>query len=803
MKISLNWLKEYVSLEEIPDQEIISGLTMSGLEVEDVVNQKELYKGFIVGTVKTKAKHPNADKLSLCTVSTGEQDFQVICGAPNVEAGQKVVFAPIGTIIPKGNFQLSKAKIRGIESFGMICSEAELELSDNHEGIMVLANGFKEGTPITEALELDDIILEIGITPNRPDALSHIGVARDLAAVFNRKFGYPDLKKFKSESHEKIEKLAHVEVIDAGNCPRYAAKVVCEITVKDSPEWLKKRIKKIGMRPINNIVDITNFVMYEYGQPLHAFDLDLLKGKKIVVKSTDKDSSFTTLDSKERKLPPKTLMICDAEKPVAIAGVMGGENSEISSGTRNILIESAYFNPSSIRKTSRALGLSTDASYRFERGIDPSTADAAAERAAQLIVQYAGGKEAEGILDVYPVPIKEKEVRIRFERVSKILGYQVPKEKISYIVEKLGFKVIIKTEEELHIKVPTFRPDIEREIDVIEEIARINGYDNIPAVSKVAITLTKRFDESEFADNIRNAASALGFFEMINNPLQDEKSASLTGNPVKILNPLSNDLAYLRTSLIPGALQTVARNLNSGEKDLFLFEIGNVFNKISSGPIESFSDYTEEENLIFLISGRLNGKEWHSEEKQADFFHLKGALDSFLAKMSLDNVLNDSYYDTANSIYDFYYTKILDDKITGTGGKINKEVLKKFDLSQDVFCFEFNINLLKNVKKKEKRYLEPVKYPKVIRDFAFVFDKSLTFGQVKDFIQQNGSKLLKSVTLFDIFQSESLGSGKQSLAFTLEYYSEGRTLTEQEVDIEFQNLINAVTKKFNAKLRGS
>ncbi len=804
MKISLNWVKEYVNLDGIPDEEIISNLTMSGLEVEDVINEKEIYKGFIVGFVKTKTKHPNADKLSLCTVSTGEQDFQVICGAPNVEAGQKVVFAPVGTIIPKGNFQISKAKIRGIESFGMICSEAELELSDNHERIMVLTNGFKEGTPITEALELNDIILEIGITPNRPDALSHIGVARDLAAVFNRKFQYPDLaEKTKINSHEKIENFARIEVIDTENCPRYAAKVINDVTIKDSPEWLKKRIKKIGMRPINNIVDITNFVMYEFGQPLHAFDLKMLSKNKIVVKSTEKDSLFTTLDSKERKLPPKTLMICDGEKPVAIAGVMGGENSEINNSTKNILIESAYFNPRSIRRTSRALGLSTDASYRFERGIDPSTAGIAAERAAQLILQYAGGKAAEGILDVYPERIKEKEVRIRFERVGKILGYEVLKEKISDIVSKLGFKIIHESETGLHLLVPTYRPDIEREIDVIEEIARINGYDNIPAVSKISITLSSRFDESEFTDSIRNTACALGFYEMINNPLQDEKSAGLTGNPVKILNPLSSDLAFLRTSLIPGALQTVARNLNFGEKDLFLFEIGNVFNKVSPGSIGSFSDFIEEEKLIFLISGRLNKKEWNSEEKRVDFYYLKGFIESFITKMSLDNVLNDSYYHKADSMYDFYFTKSLNDKAAGIGGKINDNVLKKFDISQDVYCFEFNINLLKEIKKKEKVYSEPVKYPKVIRDFAFVFDKSLTYEQVKNFIHENGSKLLKSVSLFDIFQSESLGSDKQSFAFTLEYYSEDRTLTEEEIDKEFQNLINAVTKKFNAKLRGS
>ena len=370
MKISLNWLKNYVDLKDISTKEIVDKLTMSGLEVEDVIDQSTMYENFVVGFVKEKAKHPNADKLSLCKVSIGDEEFQVICGAPNVDAGQKVVFAKIGAIVPKGEFKITKAKIRGIESFGMICSEAELEISDNHEGIMVLPNELKEGKPISEALNLNDVILEIAITPNRSDALSHIGVARDLAAIFEKELKLPSVQIKKSS--QKIENLASVEIVDEENCPRYSSCVVTNVEIKESPDWLKNRLTSIGLRPISNIVDVTNYVMYETGQPLHAFDLEKLAGNKIIVKSTEEVSNFTTLDSKERKLPKNTLMICDAEKPVAIAGVMGGENSEISNSTKNILIESAYFNPSSIRRTSKALGLSTEASYRFERGIDPN-----------------------------------------------------------------------------------------------------------------------------------------------------------------------------------------------------------------------------------------------------------------------------------------------------------------------------------------------------------------------------------------------------------------------------------------------
>ncbi len=530
MKVSLNWLKEYVALDGISVKEISNKLTMSGLEVEDIVEQNEIYKNFVVGYVKDTKEHPNADKLSLCTVSTGTEDFEVICGAPNVEKEQKVVFAKIGAIIPKGKSQLGKAKIRGIESFGMLCSEAELELSDSREEIMVLDKHLKEGTPITEALSLNDVIMEISITPNRADALSHIGVARDLAVLLKCKLKIPRIK-FSKSSIPRNEQVS-VKILDTGNCPRYVAKVVKNITVKDSPEWLKSKLIAIGLRPINNVVDTTNFVMYETGQPLHAFDLKKLRGREIIVKSTSEESVFKTLDSKNRKLPAGTLMICDADKSIAIAGVMGGENSEISNQTVDIVIESAYFNPSSIRRTSKILGLSTEASYRFERGCDPNNALYAAQRAAQIICELSGGEVAEGEVDVYPQKINECEVRLRINRVNKLLGYDIEKKKILYILIGLGFEITFESDDELHLKVPTYRPDVEREADVIEEIARINGYDNIPTIEKISITLDRKHDESEFAGKVRNIAAGLGFYEMINNPLQSEKTASLIGNKI-------------------------------------------------------------------------------------------------------------------------------------------------------------------------------------------------------------------------------------------------------------------------------
>jgi phenylalanyl-tRNA synthetase beta chain len=801
LKLSLNWLKDYIDLEGISTDEIISKLTMSGLEVESVIDQNEIYKNIIVGSVKAKAKHPNADKLSLCTISSGSEEFQVICGAPNVEEGQKIVFAKIGAVIPKGNFKINKAKIRGTESFGMICSEAELELSDNHEGIIVLENDAAEGTPISKALNLDDVILEIGITPNRPDALSHIGAARDLAALFRKEIKIPEI--ILKNSEKNIEEFASIEIEDFENCPRYSSTIICDVTIKESPDWLKTRLKNIGLRPINNIVDVTNYVMYECGQPLHAFDLENLSGHKIIVKSTEEKTKFTTLDSKERDLPADTLMICDAEKPVAIAGVMGGENSEINANTKNILIESAYFKASSVRKTAKHLNLSTEASYRFERGTDPNNTLFAAKRAAQLIAEVAGGKVAEGSLDIYPNKIEAKEIPVRFEKITRLLGYHIPEQKVEEIFKYLGFKILLSSEKELRVKVPTFRPDIEREVDLIEEAARINGYDNIPAVSKIAITLEEKYDESSLSDKAWEVAIALGFSEMITNPLQSEKLSSLIGKKIPILNPLSMDMAYLRTSLIPGALNIAANNIKVGEKDLALFEIGEVFNKNTDGEIESFEHISETKTMIFLLSGKSTNKDWHTEEQNYSFFHLKGFLEEFVNKFSLDNVPEDLYYHGADSIYAYHLMKKIKDNTLLKAGRVSDKVLKQFEIEQDVFAAEINLTELKDFEKLKPQYETPLKYPKITRDFAFIFDDTTSFREVFNHIRNESSKLLKSIKLFDLFESDTLGAGKKSMAFKLEFYDPDRTLTESEVEKEFNHLISAVNKKFNARLRGN
>lgn len=801
MKISLNWIKDYIDLKGISVSDIVQNLTMSGLEVEDYIDQSDLYKNIIVAEVKEVQKHPNADKLTVCKVYDGKETHQVICGAPNVEAGQKIVFATIGSVIPNGKFEIKKAKIRGVESNGMICAEDELLLSDDHTGIMVLDQKLTPGIDISEALGLNDVILEIGVTPNRPDALSHIGVARDLAAIFGRELKYPELNL--NESDENINSVASVEIVDSVNCPRYVARIVKNVSIKESPDWLKKKLSQIGLRPINNIVDVTNFILHEFGQPLHAFDLDLLSQNKIIVKSTSEIRKFTTLDSKQRELPANTLMICDGEREVAIAGVMGGENSEITNSTKNILIESAYFNPSSIRKTSKKLQISTDSSYRFERGTDYNNVLFAAERAAQLISEIAGGEICKGSIDTYPHPIKSKEVKLRYSSIRRHLGYDVNIERVNNILLKLGFNQINSDDESLTVMVPGFRPDVEREIDLIEEVARIHGYDNIPTISKISISLGEKHDDSEFADRVRESLISLGLYEMINNPLESETYSRLSGESIQLANPLSADMAYLRTSLLSGALSTLSRNINHGVKDLALFELGNVFQRKNLQKLDSFSDFIENQNLLVILSGKESDKTWNLHEKQYDFYSLKGTLQAFLQKISLDNVLTDLYYSDVKSNYDVFFEKSYNSEVIGGGGKVKKQIVDLFGINQTVYCFEFNLDRLKLITQKKKKFIQPQKYPKVVRDFAFVFDNVVNYEDVRKFILSNSSTLLKNVDLFDLFISDSLGLNKKSMAFTLEFFDENKTLTEEEVEKDFNKLIEKVTKEFNAILRGS
>ncbi|MDH7605513.1 MAG: phenylalanine--tRNA ligase subunit beta, partial [Melioribacter sp.] len=524
--------------------------------------------------------------------------------------------------------------------------------------------------------------------------------------------------------------------------------------------------------------------------------------KKIVVRPASDGEKFVTLDSKERELTSKDLMICDAEKPVAVAGVMGGENSEVTFSTKNILIESAYFNPSSIRKTAKRLGLQTDASYRFERGTDYGITVWAARRAAQLIYETAGGEIAKGEIDVYPNPFIQKSVELRFQRIPKILGYEVQKEKVKKIFVNLGFEITNEDEKKITLAVPTYRHDIEREIDLIEEIARIYGYDKIPEIEKISVTLEEKVDQSSFNDNVRNILNSLGFYEIVTNSLLKEEIAKRFGNPIGVLNPQSIEMTHLRPSLLPGMLQAIVNNLKVNEKNLQLYEIGKIFERKHDEEIKSFDDFSEKESLIIALSGKAVETEWYEKDRAYDFYDLKGFAQSFLMKL-LPSLIYETEKIIDTNEFEVGIQIKYDNKILGKGGIVKKELLKLFDINQDVLTFIFNLEIIKTLQLPKKEFKELLKYPKVYRDFAFILDESIETETVIDVIKKSSSKLLHHIKLFDIFQSESLGKGKKSLAFQLEYFDESRTLTEEEVDKDFWNAIKAIEEKLNAKLRGT
>jgi phenylalanyl-tRNA synthetase beta chain len=799
MKISLNWLSDYVDITGISIDELVDKVSTAGLEVEEVIDQSDVLANMVVGFVKETKRHPNADKLTLCIVSDGTNEYSVVCGAPNVAVGQKVPFAKVGAIIPSNGLKLEKVKIRGEVSLGMICSEKELGISENHEGIMVLNPDLKEGTELAEAFGMNDIVIDVAITPNRADALSHIGFARDVAAIFKRKFHYPKVEII--ESKKKSGEAAKVEIIDSKNCPRYIGKVVQGVTIKESPEWLKRKLKSIGLRPINNVVDVTNFVLYEVGQPLHAFDLDNLAENKIVVKCSAEGEKFISLDSKERILSSNDLMICDGNKNVAIAGVMGGENSEVTEQTKNILIESAFFNPSSIRKTAKRLGLSTDASFRFERGTDYNIVIWAAQRAAQLIQEVAGGVILNGEIDAYPDTIPTRSTSARFSRINKVLGYDVAKDEVLNILTDLGFEIQEVTSEGVTVNIPGFRHDVEREIDIIEEVARIYGYHKIPDVNHISVTLEEKVDQASFNDNIRNTLTSLGFYEIITNSLVNSDIAERFGHSIKVLNPQSSEMSHLRPSMLPGMLQSVSNNLKVSERNLNFFEIGKTFEKKNDGEIISFEDFIETEHLIIGITGYAIQSEWYGKDKLFDIFDLKGFVESFL--MSIFPKIQFTFQQKKSDFFDLTFSIGVKENEIGIGGKVKSELLVLFDVNQDLFTYIFNIDRLKEVEVSEQTFTDLLKFPKVYRDVAFILDKTVESDKVTEIIKGASSNLLHQIKLFDIFQSDSLGEEKKSLAFQLEFYDSDKTLTEKEVEKDLRNIIKAVEKTFYAQLRGS
>ncbi|MFD0988549.1 phenylalanine--tRNA ligase subunit beta [Mariniflexile jejuense] len=808
MTISYNWLKQFLKTDWTPEQtsELLTNL---GLEVEGIETYQSVkggLEGVVVGEVLTCIPHPNADKLKITTVSIGDDaPLQIVCGAPNVAAGQKVPVATIGTTLYTETgeaWTIKKGKIRGEESHGMICAEDELGLGTSHDGIMVLDENLKVGTPCAAIFEVEnDYVFEIGLTPNRADAMSHLGTARDLRAglvqkEINLEFITPSVSAFHVDSRTlKID----IDVVNKDLAPRYCGVTISGIKVKESPTWLQHRLKAIGLKPINNIVDATNYVLHDLGQPLHAFDAAKISGNKVEVKTVAAGTKFTTLDGIERELHEDDLMICDAEKPMCIAGVFGGLHSGVTEGTTSIFLESAYFNPVSVRKTAKRHGLNTDASFRFERGIDPNITEYALKRAALLIQDIAGGEITSDITDIYPKKIEDFQVRLSFENAEKLIGEEIPKEIIKRILTSLEIKVNNVTETGLGLTVPAYRNDVTREADIIEEILRVYGYNNINTTEKLnaSISNSTRFEDHKIQNIVGNQLAAQGFFEILSNSLTTPNYAALseqlkTEHNITILNPLSGDLSVLRQSLLFSGLEAVAFNINRKRSDLKLFEFGKTYHGYNASR-EEFK------HLSLFVTGNQNEENWNNPTKKSDFFFLKGNIISLLERLGISRfnelpVENDVFSEGLN--FSLGKTKLVD------FGLVKKPILKYFDISQDVMYADFNWDTILDIVKRNKVTFKAIpKYQEVRRDFALLINDNVTFESIYKIAKQSEKQLLKSVNLFDVYQGKNLPAGKKSYAVGFTLQDENKTLTDKQIDKIMNTLQTQFESQLGAELR--
>ena len=806
MKISYNWLKNYIDTDLTID-EISAILTNIGLEVEGVEKvggAKDYLENVIVGHVISTEKHPNADKLKVTQIDFGNgEPVQIVCGAPNVAAGQNVPVARVGAVLPTADgetFKIKKAKIRGEESNGMICSEVELGIGEDHSGILVLPEHYTPGTPMSQYIsEHEDHLIEIGLTPNRADAMSHFGVARDLYAAlkvrgFNATFK-PQKVEYPTET--RGDNPISIEV-DHSLAPRYAGVYLKNINVKPSPEWLQNDLRTIGLSPINNVVDITNYILHDLGQPLHAFDAAKISGNKIIVKTLAEGTKFTTLDNVERTLKGHELMICDTEKPMCIGGVFGGADSGIKEETKTIFLESAYFDPVTIRKGAKAHGLNTDASFRFERGIAPNMTIEALKKAVNLLVEYADAEIASDITDLYPQPIEDYKFSLRLAKIKQILGVEIPLEKVKLILSSLEIEIINETTEQLDLIVPAYRVDVQREVDLIEDILRIYGYDNIETPTKVSFSIIKSegINKEKVEDFIARELNAFGFHEAMNNSMIKREYENLfefpEGEFVEMLNPLSADLAVMRRSLISGLLENVTFNINRKNSDIKLFEFGKIYSKINN-------QYLETRQLGIVLSGNIATESWTKNNRKVTFFDLKGIVNQIFTRLNIS-------IDTETPTED----KNLSDGITLFSGKTNvgylgivdKKLAKKLDFSQDVFYAQLNWDeILKLAENKKLVYKEISKFPGSRRDLALLIDQSVKYEDLYKTAFGTKNDLLKAVNLFDVYEGENLPAGKKSYALSFMIQDENKTLNDQEIDQFMNKLINLYQEKFGASLR--
>ena len=798
MKISYNWLKEFINTDKTP-QEISIILTGTGLEVESLEKVQAIpggLEGLVIGYVKECTDHANSDHLHVTKVDVGgPEDLQVVCGAANVAAGQKVVVAVVGTTVyPVSGepFAIKKSKIRGEVSEGMICAEDEIGLGTSHEGIMVLDADAPVGTLVKDYFKVnDDYMYEIGLTPNRADAMSHLGTARDIAAFLKIGVTRPDVSAFKTAN---TNRTVEVVVENEQASPRYSGLTMTGLEVKESPKWLKERLAVIGVRSINNIVDVTNYVLHELGQPLHAFDADEIKGNKVLVKNYPEGTLFKTLDDVERKLSENDLMIGNAEEPMCIAGVFGGITSGVKASTTSIFLESAYFNSVSVRKTAKRHGLKTDASFRFERGTDPDMTVFALKRAALLIQQVAGGEVSSEIFDHYPAPVAPFAFEVSYKNIHRLIGKDIPHTEIKAIIEALDIKVAQETEETLSLQVPPYRVDVTREVDVVEEILRIYGYNNIeiPTQIRASLNNSQRAEKDTVQNQLSDLLTANGFNEILSNSLTKSAYSDNLDTAVKILNPLSGDLDVMRQTMLYSGLEAITYNQNRRAADLKFYEFGKVY---------SVKDdkYNEVQRFSVFLTGATTTEQWNQKPKPVSFYNLKAIVDSILARLNITGyVVEDA---TCKKLaYGLQY--MLNGKQLVKFGAVAGEALKKVDVDKDVFYADFNFDLILTAVRKNKIvYQEVSKFPAVRRDLSMLIDKAVTFGQLKQIAQRTERKLLKEVSVFDVYEGDKLPAGKKSYALSFIIQDIEKTLTDKAIDAIMQKLIYNLGKEAGAEIR--
>ncbi len=809
MKISYNWLKQFIHIDW-DSQNTAELLTDLGLEVEGITpfeSVKGGLKGIVVGHVLSCVKHPNADKLQLTTVDIGKTEpLQIVCGAPNVAEGQKVPVATIGTKLYTAEGEewvIKKGKIRGEESHGMICAEDELGLGESHDGIMVLEDSLEPGTPCAALFEVEnDEVFEIGLTPNRADAMSHFGVARDLKAGLLQKEITSELITPPTSHFNVDNRSLRIDVLVEDNdlAPRYCGVTLSNLIVQPSPDWLKNRLRAIGITPKNNLVDATNFVLHDLGQPLHAFDAAKIKGAKIVVKTMPKGTKFTTLDGIERELHEEDLMICDAEKPMCIAGVFGGLHSGVTEHTTSIFLESAYFNPVSVRKSAKRYGLNTDASFRFERGIDIENVEYALKRAALLIKEIAGGDITSDIVDLYPNKKKDFEVFLAFEKINKLIGQEIPKDTIKSILASLEIKVKNVTESGMGLSVPSYRVDVQRQVDVIEEILRVYGYNNVAFSEKLnaSVASTSPFEDHKVQHAIGDLLAAKGYYEILTNSLTAPSYNKLllgelaAKKEVGLVNPLSGDLSILRKTSIFSALEIAAYNINRKRQNLKLFEFGKTYHALEDKRIE-------EKYLSIVLSGAANEPSWTGSNIPTGFFQLKSIVETVLSKLGITDSV--SHPDTSG-LFSEGLSFMKGPMMLVSFGVVKKSILKSFDIKQDLLFANFNWDIiLKVMNKKGIVFTEISKYPEVKRDFALLLDTSVTFKQVYDLAYKNERKLLRNISLFDVYEGSKLPKGKKSYAVSFTIQDDNKTLTDQQIEKVMSKLQRSYESELNAELR--